>query len=132
MPLPLGDIVAAMVRILPAIIDLVLVVIFAIVGRASHGDSLDIAGIAQTAWPFLAACLLAWVVVSLLDDNGYGPRAALVVWLVTALAGLGLRIISGDTAQLAFVLVATLFLFCSLFGWRLVARLIRGRRQTAA
>lgn len=119
-----------MVRILPAAIDLVLVVIFAVVGRASHAESLSVAGVAQTAWPFLVACLIGWVVVSLLDDSGYGPRAALVVWLVTVLTGMGLRIVAGDTAELPFVLVATGFLFSAFFGWRLVARLVR-RRQAA-
>lgn len=121
-----------MVRILPALIDLVLVVIFAVVGRSSHSEALTLAGIAQTAWPFLAACLLGWVVVGLLDDDGYGPRSALVVWLVTVLAGMGLRIVGGETAELPFVLVATTFLFSAFFGWRLVARLVRGRRTASA
>ncbi|RMB58721.1 DUF3054 domain-containing protein [Tessaracoccus antarcticus] len=121
-----------MVRILPAVIDLVFVVIFAVVGRASHAERLSIPGVAQTAWPFLAACLFAWVVVGLLDDSGYGPRAALVIWLVTVLAGMGLRIVAGDTAETAFVIVATLVLFSSFFGWRLVVRLIRARKQTDA
>ncbi|MGO1385481.1 MAG: DUF3054 domain-containing protein [Arachnia sp.] len=116
-----------MVRILPAIIDLVLVLIFAVVGRASHAETLTVLGIAQTGWPFLVACVIGWLVVSLLDDDGYGPRSALVIWLVTVLGGMGLRITSGDTAEIAFVIVATLFLFSALFGWRLLARLIRGR-----
>lgn len=120
-----------MVRILPAVIDLVLVVIFAIVGRASHAESLGPVGIAQTAWPFLVACLVGWVVVNLLDDTGYGPRAALVIWLATLLAGMGLRIVAGETAELAFVLVAAAFLFSAFFGWRLVLRLVRGRQRTA-
>ena len=116
-----------MVRILPALIDIVLVLVFAVVGRASHAEGLSFTGIAQTAWPFLAACLVGWIVVGLLDDNGYGPRAALVIWLVTVLGGLGLRISTGTTAELAFVLVATAFLFSAFFGWRLVARVVRTR-----
>lgn len=116
-----------MVRILPAIIDLVLVLIFAVVGRASHAESLTVLGIAQTGWPFLVACIAGWIVVNLLDDDGYGPRSALVIWAVTLLGGMGLRITAGDTAEPAFVIVATLMLFSALFGWRLVARLVRGR-----
>ncbi len=121
-----------MVRILPTIIDLILVLVFAVVGRASHDEGLTLLGVAQTGWPFLAACLVGWVVVSLLDDDGYGPRAALVIWLVTVLGGMGLRIVSGDTAELPFVIVATLFLFSVLFGWRLIARLVRGRSRSAS
>ncbi len=120
-----------MVRILPAVIDLVFVVIFAVVGRASHAEALSVAGIAETAWPFLAACLFGWVVLNLLDDSGYRPRAALVIWLVTVLAGMGLRTVAGQTAELAFVLVATAFLFSAFFGWRLVLRLVRGRKGAA-
>lgn len=121
-----------MVRILPAVIDLVFVVIFAIVGRASHSEGLSVVGIAETGWPFLAACLFGWAIVSLLNDSGYGPRAALVIWLVTVLGGMGLRIVGGATAELAFVLVATLVLFSSFFGWRLVVRLVRGRKDAVA
>jgi len=116
-----------MVRILPAIIDLVLVLVFAVVGRASHAEGLTVTGIAQTGWPFLAACIVGWIVVNLLDDNGYGPRSALVIWLVTVLGGMGLRIVGGDTAELPFIIVATLFLFSSFFGWRLIARVVRRR-----
>lgn len=121
-----------MVRILPAAIDLVLVVLFAVVGRASHAEGLTLSGIARTAWPFLAACLVGWIVVGLLDDDGYGPRAALVIWLVTVLAGMGTRIIAGDTAEVAFVLVATVVLFSSFFGWRWGARFVRGRKLAQA
>ncbi len=116
-----------MVRILPAIIDLILVIGFAVIGRASHSEGLSLVGIAQTGWPFFAACIVGWIVVSLLDDSGYGPRAALVIWLVTVLAGMGLRISAGATAELPFVMVATAILFSAFFGWRLVARLIRDR-----
>lgn len=121
-----------MVRILPAIIDLVLVLVFAVVGRASHAEGLTLAGIAQTGWPFLAACLAGWIVINLLDDNGYGPRSATVIWLVTVLGGMGLRIVGGNTAELPFVIVATVFLFSAFFGWRLIARLVRLRAQSAS
>ena len=32
------------------VLDLVLVAVFAVIGRASHAESLDLAGIAMTAW----------------------------------------------------------------------------------
>lgn len=114
-----------MIRILPAGIDLVLVLIFSILGRASHSEALTPAGVAATAWPFLVACLFAWVVVSLLDDDGYGARAALVVWLVTVLGGLGLRILGGDTAAWPFVLVATGSLALLFSSWRMLRHLLQ-------
>ena len=39
--------------------DLVLVVVFAGIGRSSHGESLS--GIFVTAWPFLVGALLGWL-----------------------------------------------------------------------
>src|SRR5699024_8768575 len=79
------------------------------------------------------ACLFGWVVVNLLDDDGFGFRSALVVWLVTLLGGMGLRILAGGGAALPFVLVATLVLAAALFGWRLVAGLVRrGGAQSSA
>lgn len=116
-----------MMRIVPAAVDLLLVLVFAIIGRATHEGGLGPLEVLGTAWPFLAACLGGWVVLNLLDDDGFGMRAALVVWLVTVLAGMGLRILSGGGAAPAFVLVATLFLGASLFGWRLVSALVRRR-----
>lgn len=121
-----------MVRILPAGIDIVLVIVFAIIGRASHAEGLSVSGIAQTGWPFLVACLGGWVVVGLLNDSGYGPRAATVIWLFTLLTGMGLRILSGDTAELPFVMVAASFLFSAFFGWRLIVRLVRRRSTSSA
>lgn len=122
-----------MMRIVPAAFDLLLVLVFATIGRATHGGDLTPLGILETAWPFVVACLFGWVVVNLLDDDGFGFRSALVVWLVTLLGGMGLRILAGGGAALPFVLVATLVLAAALFGWRLVAGLVRrGGAQSSA
>lgn len=101
-------------------VDLVLVVVFAAVGRASHGES--VAGTFLTAWPFLVACVAAWVVLLVLGDDGLGWRAGLIVWLVTLIGGMAIRVAAGDTAAVAFIVVAMLFLGATLLGWRLVAR----------
>lgn len=116
-----------MMRIIPAAFDLLLVLVFATIGRATHDSGLSPIGVLETAWPFVAGCLAAWVVLNLLDDDGFGLRAAFVVWLVTLLVGMGLRILVGGGAAPAFVLVATLFLGATLFGWRLVSKLVRRR-----
>ena len=119
-----------MPRLLPLLIDLVAVIVFAAVGRASHGES--VAGTFVTAWPFLVACAVAWIVLALLGDDGRGWRAGVIVWLVTLIGGMALRVAAGDTAAVAFIVVATLFLAATLFGWRLIARLIDRRRAAAA
>lgn len=115
-----------MSRIRPLILDLVLVVVFAAVGRASHGES--VTGVFVTAWPFLVACMIAWLILGVLKDDGAGVRGAAIVWLVTWAGGMALRVSAGDTAQPAFMIVAALTLALFLGGWRLIAWLLRRSR----
>ena len=50
------------VKVWPAIaVDVIAVVVFAIVGRSSHGETNDLLGVAVTAWPFLVGCLIGLV-----------------------------------------------------------------------
>jgi len=120
-----------MVRLGWLLIDLVFVVVFAAVGRASHGES--ITGTFLTAWPFLVACLVAWVVLLILGDDGLGWRAGLIVWLVTLIGGMALRVAAGDTAAVAFIIVATIFTAVTLLGWRLIGlRVAAGRARRTA
>lgn len=119
-----------MKRIVPIIADLVFVLIFAVIGRLSHG--LDPVGVLVTAWPFLVACLIAWAAISLLRLPGLGWREGLIVWLVTMVGGLALRLASGETAAPAFVLVATSFLCAAFFGWRVVWGLLDRRNNRSA
>lgn len=115
-------------RVVPLAVDFFFVLVFAAIGRASHG--LSALGILSTAWPFLLACLVAWIIVASLGDRGFGLRAAVVVWLVTWLGGVGIRLASGSTADAAFIVVAGLFLALFLWGWRLVRHLV-GRRGSS-
>lgn len=119
-------------RIIPALIDLALVIVFALIGRASHDRTPGFLGLLETAWPFLIACLLGWLVVTLLEDGGFGLRAAGVIWLVTVVGGLGLRILAGGGAAVPFILVAAGVLAAFLWGWRLVVWLVRRVRQSGA
>lgn len=120
-----------MARFLPLLLDLVAVLVFAVVGRASHAEELTVAGIAQTAWPFLAAAVVATGIYSLIAAEGAGFKAGLVVWLVTLLGGMALRLVTGTTAAVAFILVAAGILAAAFFGWRLVGWLL-GRRSDRA
>lgn len=91
---------------LPFAIDAVLVVVFTMLGRASHEEALDVAGIAGTAAPFLAALLLAWAIVRLARMEPAAPwPSGVLVWVVTVTSGLALRILFGGTAAVPFVLV---------------------------
>ncbi|MCU1414508.1 MAG: rane protein [Microbacteriaceae bacterium] len=116
------------VVIVSGAIDVLFVVAFVIIGRASHGESL--LGTLVTLWPFLAGLAIGWLVMR----AWRGPRrlwpTAVVVWLVTVVAGMLLRLVSGQGVETSFVVVATLVLGVFLVGWRavsiLVVRLLKG------
>ncbi|MFJ2370264.1 DUF3054 domain-containing protein [Microbacterium sp. NPDC087665] len=121
-------------RYLPAVIvDAVLVLIFAVIGRASHDESP--AGFLLTAWPFLVAMLVGHLLAALLPARPRQPWSVLwgvVVWVVTVIGGMLLRVATGDTAQIAFIIVATLTLGVLLVGWRAATALLRRRRASVA
>lgn len=116
-------------RFVPAfIVDAVLVLVFAVIGRASHGESPG--GFLITAWPFLVALLVGHVAAALLPARPRRPWSLVwgaVVWAVTVVGGLLLRVAAGDTAQIAFIIVTTLVLGVFLVGWRAVAAFLRRR-----
>jgi hypothetical protein len=118
-------------RYLPAlVVDAVLVLVFAVIGRASHQE--DPAGFLLTAWPFLVALLVGHLLAALLPARPRRPWSVLwgvVVWVVTVAGGMLLRVASGDTAELPFVIVATIVLGVFLLGWRAVAALLRRFRR---
>lgn len=122
------------VKFLPAAaVDVILVLLFAIIGRRSHAEANDLLGVAQTAWPFLVGCAVGLLLVSRWRDPA-GLRSGVVVWLSTVVLGLALRVLSGSTAQVSFIIVTTITLGVFLVGWRAVYRLVqraKGRRSEA-
>ncbi|MCX6502322.1 MAG: DUF3054 domain-containing protein [Microbacterium sp.] len=112
---------------LAAVIDVVAVLVFAAVGRASHDEPV-LAGLALTAWPFLVALAVGWVTLRAWRRPTAPLRTGVGVWLVTVAGGMLLRAVSGQGIALAFVIVATIVLFVFLVGWRGVATLVRRRR----
>ncbi|QIM20871.1 DUF3054 domain-containing protein [Phycicoccus sp. HDW14] len=114
-----------MTRLVPALLDVVLVVVFAAVGRRSHAEGLDVAGILRTALPFVVGTAAGWLLASIVLDDG--PRSlgyGAVVVALTVVVGMGLRAIAGQGTAPSFVVVATVVLTVLLLGWRLVARLL--------
>ena len=109
-----------------------LVLIFAAIGRASHDE--NPAGFLLTAWPFLIALLVGHALAALLPGRPRRPWSLLwgaVVWIVTVAGGMLIRVLSGDTAEVPFIIVATLVLGVFLVGWRAIAALVRRRRSSA-
>ncbi|QAY60572.1 DUF3054 domain-containing protein [Microbacterium protaetiae] len=107
--------------------DIVIVLVFAIIGRASHGEHLDLGGIATTAWPFLAALLVGWAALFAWRAPTRPVRTGLPLWAVTLAGGMLLRVASAQGTALPFILVAGVFLLLTLVGWRVVAALLARR-----
>jgi len=107
-------------------IDLVLVVVFAVVGRASHGEALSIDGLLVTGWPFLLGCLVGSLIAGVLLRLPW-LYEGLLVWLTTVVLGMFLRAITGGGMALGFLIVATVVLALLLIGWRMLAALARRR-----
>jgi peptidoglycan/LPS O-acetylase OafA/YrhL len=108
--------------------DVICVLLFAIVGRSSHAEANDLRGVLQTAWPFLVGCAVG-LAVSRSWRRPVSLRTGVIVWLCTVVGGISLRLASGDTAQLPFVVVATLTLALLLVGWRALLRLVQRARS---
>jgi len=117
------------VRIWPALAaDVICILVFAIVGRSSHDESTNLAGVLHTAWPFLAGYL-----VGLLVSRGWrAPLArpvAVTVWVSTVTVGMLLRVLTGAGVQLSFVIVASVVLAAMLLGWRGLFSLVQRARS---
>jgi Protein of unknown function (DUF3054) len=117
---------------LAVVLDVCCVLIFVIIGRASHTKGESVAGIASTAWPFLAGLGLGW-----LAARGWRRPLAirpegLTIWLCTVALGMVLRVVSGQGTAVAFIVVALAFLALFLLGWRLLARLAPLARRPQA
>jgi FtsH-binding integral membrane protein len=112
---------------LAVLLDCCCVLVFVIIGRASHAKGESLAGIASTAWPFLAGLGTGWLAArAWRRPLGLFP-AGVGAWLGAVALGMVLRVVSGQGTAFAFVLVALAFLGLFLLGWRLVARLATGR-----
>jgi Protein of unknown function (DUF3054) len=115
-------------RVLPAIaVDVICILIFAIVGRSSHQEGTDLLGVAQTAWPFLAGCLIG-TVIGRTWRHPFALKSGVAVWLGTVIGGMTLRVLTGAGVQLSFIIIASCVLALLLIGWRAGLRLIQHAR----
>lgn len=112
-------------------VDGACVLAFAAAGRRSHAEAATLAGIATTAWPFLAATAAGW-----LAARAWRRPAALttglVVWPCAALGGMLLRVLATDRGTApGFIVVAVIALGVAMLGWRALASVVQRRRDGA-
>ena len=110
-------------------IDVVCVLVFCAAGRRSHDEGLNIAGIANTAWPFLSGPAVGWLASQAWRRPTTVYPTGVVVWLCTVAIGMLLRRVTAAGVAGSFVVVASTVTALLLLGWRAIAQV--GRRASA-
>jgi hypothetical protein len=106
-------------------------VVFCTIGRRSHAEGITVAGVAETAWPFLAGTLTGWLV-----SRGWQRPTSLVptgitVWIATVVVGMLVRKVTSAGVAGSFIVVAAVVTAVLLLGWRAaLAGLRRNRVQS--
>jgi Protein of unknown function (DUF3054) len=106
--------------------DVVAVIVFAAVGRASHDESADVVGLLATAAPFGVGLAAAWA-TPLVRARPAGLRAGLAVLAATVVIGLLVRLAFLGRLPLSFAVIATCALGALLLGWRGLSALVAHR-----
>ena len=103
------------------VLDVLLVLLFAAVGRASHDESGPVLGALVVAWPFLVGTAVGWLVVRVVRRTWpIDVAPGVMVWFATVLVGMLLRHAIGSGTAPSFVVVASVVLALFLLGWRAV------------
>ncbi len=115
----------------PVIGDVVAVLVFAAIGRASHAEGFTIVGLFETAWPFLIGLLIGWAIVNAVQWRGEDLwPAGVVIWAAVLGGGLALRGFTGGGLAMPFPIIAGVSLAVVLLIPRLISTLVSRRRQT--
>ena len=105
--------------------DLVAVLVFVLIGRASHHESDGAHGVWHTAWPFLLGTALGLALAAIRKADPRSIRSGLSVWVWTIVIGMVVRHSIGGGTPVDFVIVAACVLGAFFLGWRVV---LTGRR----
>jgi hypothetical protein len=105
--------------------DVVCVIVFCTIGRRSHAEGLTVAGIAQTAWPFLAGTGVGWLLIGGWRRPFTVIPVGVVVWVCTVVVGMALRKVTSAGVSTSFVVVASVSTAVLLLGWRAATALFR-------
>lgn len=126
-----------------ALIDVVAVTVFVLIGRSSHDEGFAVLGVLQTLWPFLIGTAAGWSIGYVFSHvrssdwfrNDFRPDrlvpAGLTIWFCTVVIAMILRYLLHQGVAVSFVIVATVVLAVFLLGWRAVAGTVLRRRAAA-
>lgn len=113
----------ARTRVLALLGDVVVVLVFAAMGRGFHGEANPALGVLSTAWPFLVGAAVGWSLPLVRRRPLALWSSGVSVWLGAYVVGMLLRSVTGQGLAVAFLIVALCFLGLFIVGWRAVARL---------
>ena len=109
-------------RRISVVFDLLVVVLFVVIGRRTHDHAAALQGFFKTFWPFGVGCLLASVAAQRTKKFRGPIRVGLFVGVLTTGIGMALRVLSGQGTAAAFIIVALAFLSALMIAWRYLAR----------
>lgn len=117
-------------KLVPLLVDALLVVLFCAIGRRSHDEAI-LTGLLKTFWPFGIGLAIGWVAAvavasRMRDEEGRAAHfdgtalwpTGVLVWFGTLCGGMVLRVISGQGTAFSFIIVAACVLALFLLGWR--------------
>lgn len=112
--------------LLSLVLDVIGVLVFCTIGRRSHAEGITLAGVWDTAWPFLSGAGIGWLLSRGWTRPTSVTRTGIAVWVCTVLFGMILRRLSNQGVAFSFVIVASVVTALFLLGWRGIAtRLIK-------
>ena len=114
-----------------AVTDVGCVLLFVVIGRASHSRGETPAGLASTSWPFLAGLAVGWLAGRAWRHPLAVAPTGVAAWLGAVAVGMMLRVVAGQGTAFTFILVAVVFLGLFVVGWRLAARLVSRFRPSS-
>ena len=114
--------------ILAFVVDALFVLVFVLIGRASHDEN-PVLGALVTYWPFLVALVVGWVVARAWKAPLAVLRSGVTIWIATVVIGMVLRALSDQGVQVSFVIVTSIVLGFFLLGWRGIVALVAARRR---
>lgn len=112
------------------LLDVLAVLVFAAIGRASHHEANPLVDSLLTAWPFLVGVAIGWLIAYTTRNRAVpvAVPAGLTVWVSTVCLGMLVRHFTGRGTAFSFIVVTTIVLGVFLLGWRAVVALLDRRR----
>lgn len=107
--------------------DALCVLLFCAIGRRSHAEGVTVAGVAETAWPFLVGAGVGWLVSAGWRRPLAIAPTGVAVWVCTVAVGMVLRRANSGSVAATFVVVASLVTGALLLGWRVAAAMLAHR-----